>query len=60
MHGATSWNAVGSKPDMFNEFSSIYLILPAALCLGFTPPVTVMSTRDRNINISDEWPAAGM
>jgi hypothetical protein len=30
-HYATSRNVAGSRPDEVNEFSSIYLILPAAL-----------------------------
>jgi hypothetical protein len=32
----------------------VYLILPAALDLGFTQPLTEMSTKDRNKSVSEE------
>jgi hypothetical protein len=43
---------------MRNEFLSIYLIFPAALGLGFTQPLTEMSTRSRKLMFlgSKVWP----
>jgi hypothetical protein len=41
-HYATSREVVGSRPDEMNNFSSIYLILPAALGPG------VYSVSNRN------------
>jgi hypothetical protein len=43
---ATSQNDAGSIPDEVIGFFSIYLILPAALALGSTQPLTEMSTRN--------------
>jgi hypothetical protein len=48
-HYATSWKVTGSRPIEVNEFFSIYLILPAALGLGFTQPLEEMSTRSIKI-----------
>jgi hypothetical protein len=43
----TSQKVAGSIPDEVVEFLSIYLILPAALFLGFTKPLTEIGTRNR-------------
>jgi hypothetical protein len=47
-HYATNQKVEGSRPDEVSEFS-IYLILPAAKTLGFTQPLTKISTRKSKI-----------
>jgi hypothetical protein len=48
-HYATSRKVAGSRPYEANEFSSIYLIFPAALGPVVYSALTEMSTRNRKI-----------
>jgi hypothetical protein len=49
LYPVTSWKVVGSSSNEVIEFFSIYLIHPAALALGFTQPLTEISTRNKKI-----------
>jgi hypothetical protein len=46
---ATSRKVEGARPDEVNEFSSVYLMLPAALGPGVCSASNRNSTRNRKI-----------
>jgi hypothetical protein len=54
---ALCYKPEGPRLNEVNEFISIYLILTSALALGFTQPLTEMSTRAWPVRRADNLAA---